>query len=46
MTINTTHILALVNGYGGVDGLTDAANMIQKLLMKYAAADQTTILYY
>ena len=46
MTINTTHILALVNGYGGVDGLTDAANMIQELLMKYAAADQTTILYY
>ena len=46
MTINTTHILALVNGYGGVDGLTDTANMIQELLMKYAAADQTTILYY
>lgn len=46
MTIGTTHILALVNGYGGVDGLTDTANMIQDLLKKYAAGGEATILYY
>ena len=46
MTIGTTHILALVNGYGGVDGLTDTANMIQDLLKKYAAGVEATILYY
>ena len=46
MTSGTTNILALGNGYGGVDGLTDTANMIQDLLKKYAAGGEATILYY
>lgn len=42
----TRHILAIVNGYNGQEGLTEAAEMIQCLLKKYAASDGGTILYF
>ena len=46
MTLETTHILALVNGYGGMEGLEEAAQMIQELLVKYAGSDGGTVCYY
>ena len=46
MTLETTHILALVNGYGGMEGLEEAAQMIQELLVKYAGSDGGTVYYY
>ena len=35
MDIGTTHILAIVNGYNGKEGLREAVEMIQSLLQKY-----------
>ena len=46
MGLETTHILALVNGYGGVQQLSEAAEMIQQLLIKYTNSDGGTIVYY
>ena len=46
MTLETTHILALVNGYGGMEGLEEAAQMIQELLVKYAGSNGGTVCYY
>jgi len=42
----TTHILAIVNGYNGKEGLQEAAEMIQTLLKKYADSDGGTITYF
>lgn len=39
MDMNTTHILAVINGYSGNNGLLEAAEMIQELLRKYAGSD-------
>lgn len=36
MNLNTTRILAVVNGYGGSEGLTETARMISDLLTRYA----------
>ena len=46
MSLDTTHILALVNGYGGMEGLSEAAQMIQELLVKYAGSDGGTVCFY
>ena len=46
MDIGTTHILALVNGYNGEEGLAEAAQMIKELLIKYAQSDEVEISYY
>ena len=46
MGLETTHILAIVNGYGGKEGLADAAAMIQDLLRKYTASDGGEILFF
>lgn len=46
MGLETTHILAIVNGYNGKEGLQEAAEMIQNLLRKYAASDGGTITYF
>mgnify|MGYP000433996206 FL=1 len=46
MGLETRHILAIVNGYSGNDGLAEAAGMIQELLRKYAASDGGTVLYF
>lgn len=39
MGLETTHILAIVNGYSGKDGLSEAAEMIQSLLKSYTCSD-------
>lgn len=46
MGLETRHILAIVNGYSGQDGLKEAAEMIQELLRKYTSSDGGTILYF
>lgn len=46
MDINTTHILALINGYNGKDGLAEAAEMTQALLAKYAEATELEVCFY
>lgn len=46
MGLDTTHILAIVNGYNGKEGLKEAAEMIEDLLKKYGEADEVTITYF
>lgn len=46
MGLETRHILAIVNGYSGQEGLQEAAEMIRELLMKYTSSDGGTILYF
>lgn len=38
MDINTHHILAIINGYSGCEGLQEAAHMTEQLLKQYASA--------
>lgn len=38
MDMETKHILAIVNGYNGKEGLQEAAEMIQSLLIKYVSS--------
>ena len=44
--IGTLHILAIVNGYNGKEGLKEAAEMIQSLLKEYADSDGGEVLYF
>ena len=46
MDIGTTHILAIVNGYNGKEGLKEAAEMIQSLLRDYAESDGGELLFF
>lgn len=46
MGLETTHLLAVVNGYSGKEGLTKAAEMIQRLLRDYAESDGGTVIYF
>lgn len=46
MELGTTHILAIINGYNGKEGLQEAAEMIQSLLENYAESDSSEILYF
>lgn len=38
MDVGTTHILAIINGYSGSEGLQEAAGMTVELLERYASA--------
>ena len=46
MDVGTTHILAIVNGYNGKEGLREAAEMIQSLLKDYAESDGGELLFF
>lgn len=46
MGLETTHLLALVNGYSGEPGLREAAEMIQNLLKSYAGSDGGHVLFF
>ena len=46
MGLGTTHILAIVNGYNGKEGLKEAAEMIQTLLRNYAESDGGEIMFF
>lgn len=45
MDVGTRHILAIINGYSGEEGLQEAAEMTLELLQKYAGAKEGTIEY-
>ncbi|MCK9160096.1 MAG: phenylalanine--tRNA ligase beta subunit-related protein [Bacteroidaceae bacterium] len=46
MDVNTTHILALINGYSGKIGLDEAAQMTHRLLQSYAGSEDSEIFFY
>lgn len=46
MELGTRHILAIVNGYNGQEGLAEAAEMILQLLKKYTSATDGNIQYF
>lgn len=46
MDLGTTHILAIVNGYNGKEGLREAAEMIQTLLRNYTESDGGKIVFF
>ena len=46
MDLETTHILAIVNGYNGKEGLREAAEMIQTLLRNYTESDGGEIVFF
>ena len=39
LSLETTHLLAIINGYSGEKGLREAAEFLQELLKKYAFSD-------
>ncbi len=43
MNVDTRHILAIINGYSGSEGLQEAAEMTVNLLQRYASAMQCRI---
>lgn len=46
MDVGTTHILAIINGYSGSEGLQEAAGMTVELLERYASATDCQIWYF
>ncbi len=46
MDMDTRHILAVINGYSGREGLEETARMIQDLLRIYAGSDGGEILFF
>lgn len=44
--IGTTSFLALINGYSGKEGLTEAVAYMQSLLREYANSDEGIVFYY
>lgn len=46
LSLGTTHLLAVVNGYSGEKGLPEAAAYIQDLLRKYASSDGGEIIRF
>lgn len=46
MDLGTSHILAIINGYSGEEGLDDAAGMTAALLERYADATKTEIIRF
>lgn len=43
LDLSTTHILAIINGYSGDEGLDEAAAMTAELLQRYASATQCEV---
>ena len=46
MGLETTHILAVINGYSGNEGLQEAAEMTLRLLERYASATEGEYILY
>jgi len=47
MTLSTTHLVVLINGYDGNESrVTDNARFIQELIKKYCQSDGGTITIY
>lgn len=46
ITLGTTWLLTVINGYGGADGLTEAAELMQTLLREFACSDGGEVIYF
>lgn len=46
LSLNTTHLLTVINGYSGPDGLEEAAGYMQALLRKFVGSDGGEIIYF
>ncbi len=46
MDIGTTHLLAIINGYSGAEGLKEAAGYMQSLLREFAGSDGGEVHYF
>ena len=46
MDLNTTHLLAIINGYSGEEGLKEAVYYMQALLKEFAGSDGGEVCYF
>ena len=46
LNLETTHLLTIINGYSGKDGLQEAADYMQQLLRDYAAGSEFEIIEF
>lgn len=46
LDLNTTHLLAIINGYSGREGLQEAAGYMMELLKEYASATEVSVLEF
>lgn len=46
ISLGTTRLLAIINGYGGSEGLEEAAAMIQQLIGRYAESDGGVVSFF
>ena len=46
MSVDTRHILAIINGYSGSEGLHEAATLTTELLQRYASAEDCQIWFF
>jgi DNA/RNA-binding domain of Phe-tRNA-synthetase-like protein len=44
--LETTHLLTIINGYSGKDGLQNAADYMVELLKNYASAEDVIIIEF
>ncbi|HBB06204.1 MAG TPA: hypothetical protein DCZ73_00455, partial [Bacteroides sp.] len=46
LTLQTTRLLTIINGYSGEDGLREAGDYMQELLRRYAGSDGGQAFYF
>lgn len=46
MDLGTTHVLMVVNGYSGTQGLQETIDMIHNLMRRYAACEEESVVTY
>lgn len=46
LSLGTTHLLTIINGYSGADGLGEAAGQMTQLLKEFAEATQIELIYF
>ena len=46
LSVETTQLLAIINGYSGSEGLVEAVNYMQSLLREFAESDGGEVIYY
>lgn len=46
MDIGTRHVLAIINGYNGCEGLREAAELTETLLRRYAEATEVAAIFF
>ncbi len=44
--LETTHLLTIINGYSGSEGLSEAAEYMKELLQEFASAEEVSISYF